>query len=283
MKSMVTLFLCGLFWLAGASNASAQLTAAKAGPVVYGHHHLIVTSVEAHKRFWADTLGGVPTPFGSGELFKFPNVLVLVREGEPSGGTKGTTVNHLGFRVPSVRAVVDKARAAGYSIATRDELSPTMEVTDGVAYIANQDTYIAYVMAPDGVKVEFVENRAQTLPIALHHIHFATQDVDAMKAWYVDMFNATPGMRGSFQAADLPGVNLTYSPSNEPLEGTRGRVLDHIGFEVDNLKDFCKDLESRGVTFDVPYREIEARGVAIAFFTDPFGTYIELTEGYDNY
>jgi catechol 2,3-dioxygenase-like lactoylglutathione lyase family enzyme len=280
MRSMVTLFLCGLFWLAGASNGSAQLTAAKAGPVVYGHHHLIVTSVEAHKRFWVDTLGGVPTPFGSGELFKFPNVLVLVREGEPSGGTKGTTVNHLGFGVPSVRAVVDKARAAGYSIATRDELSPTMEVTDGVAYIANQDTYIAYVMAPDNVKVEFVENKTQNESIALHHIHFAGP-VDEMQAWYVETFGAVAGTRGSFKAADLPGVNLTYSRSAEPLQGTQGRSLDHIGFEVDGLEEFCKKLELLGITFDRPYRKLDGRNLAIAFFTDPFGTYIELTEGLD--
>ena len=40
-----------------------------------------------------------------------------------------------------------------------------------MAYIENQDTYIAFVMAPDNVKVELVEARDQTEPIALHHIH----------------------------------------------------------------------------------------------------------------
>ena len=137
-------------------------------------------------------------------------------------------------------------------------------------------------MAPDNVKVELVENRAQTIPITLHHIHFATQQVDEMKAWYVRTFNAAPGMRGAFQAADLPGVNLTYSSSEETLLGTQSRSLDHIGFEVDGLEAFCRALEAQGVVFDRPYREIEARGIAIAFFTDPFGTYIELTEGLDN-
>jgi hypothetical protein len=38
--------------------ASAQLLAAKDGPVVYGHHHLNVTSIDAHKKFWVETLGG---------------------------------------------------------------------------------------------------------------------------------------------------------------------------------------------------------------------------------
>jgi hypothetical protein len=31
----------------------------------------------------------------------------------------------------------------------------------------------------------------------------------------------------------------------------------------------------------VPYRTVPALGIAIAFFTDPWGTYIELTEGLD--
>ena len=36
-----------------------------------------------------------------------------------------------------------------------------------------------------------------------------------------------------------------------------------------------------GVKLAVPYRTVPALGLAIAFFTDPWGTYIELTEGLD--
>ena len=282
MRIKVVFIVCALFVLAVVSGASAQLTAAQEGPVVYGHHHLNVTSIEEHKKFWVDALGGTTAPFGQRELFKFPNVLVIASERESTGGTKGTSVNHIGFRVPSARAMVDRVRAAGYPIVTREELPPALEVVDGLAYIANQDTYIAYTMAPDNVKVEIVEDRTQSEPIALHHIHFAGP-VDEMKAWYVETFDAAPGMRGSFQAADLPGVNLTYSPSADPVEGTQGRSLDHIGFEIDGLEAFCRKLEAQGITFDRPYREVETLGIAIAFFTDPFGTYIELTEGLDDY
>ena len=283
MKRTLMSILLGLFVLGGVSTASAQLTAANDGPIVYGHHHLNVTDVAAHKRFWGDTLGGAATRFGNSEMFKFPNVLVLLREQVPTGGTKGTTVNHIGFRVPSVRKMVDKVRAAGFPVVTRAELPPSLEVTDGLARIENQDTNIAFVMGPDDTKVELFEDRSMSIPIALHHINFASQNVDEMKVWYVKMFGAEPGMRGSFQAADLPGVNLTWSPSAESLTGTQGRALDHIGFEVENLEEFCKRLEGMGITFDRPYTEIAALDLAIAFFTDPFGTYIELTEGLDKY
>jgi hypothetical protein len=31
-----------------------------------------------------------------------------------------------------------------------------------------------------------------------------------MKVWYVRVFDAKPGKRGNFEAADMPGVNLTF-------------------------------------------------------------------------
>ena len=42
-------------------------------------------------------------------------------------------------------------------------------------------------------------------------------------------------------------------------------------------------LEAKGIEFDIGYREIDSLELKIAFLTDPSGTYIELTEGYDNY
>ncbi len=283
MQVIARVLLTAMFLVVGTNVASAQLTAAKEGPVVYGHHHLNVTNADEHLKFWVDTLGGTTVPLGERKMAKFLNVLIAFTEQAPTGGTKGTTVNHLGFWVPSVRDALAKVRAAGYPIVTREELPPSLEVKDDMAYIADQDTYIAMVMAPDDVKVELVEKRTQSEPIALHHVHFAAEDVDAMKAWYVKTFDAVPGMRGSFEAADLPGVNLTYSPSADPLEGTKGRSLDHIGFEIDGLEAFCKRLEAMGVTFDRPYQVLESLGLAVAFFTDPFGTYVELTEGLDKY
>ncbi|MGE0702645.1 MAG: VOC family protein [Vicinamibacterales bacterium] len=283
MKTTIVTMLAGAAVLLGYSTAWAQLTAARNAPVAYGHHHISATDIAAHKRFWADTLGGTAIKVGTSttEIVRFPNVLVFLADRASTGGTKGTSVNHVGFWVPNIRAAVDKAKAAGYPIVTRAELPPSIEVADDLGHIVDQNTYVAFVMGPDETKVEFVENKTMKEPIALHHIHFAAPDVDAMQAWYAKVFDAKPGMRGSFKAADLPGVNLTYSPSADPVVPTRGRALDHIGFEVDNLEAFCKRLESMGITLDRPYTRVEALNIAIAFITDPWGTYIELTEGLD--
>jgi catechol 2,3-dioxygenase-like lactoylglutathione lyase family enzyme len=246
--------------------------------IVHGHH-LNVTSIAEHKRFWIDALGGTPSGLGNADQIRLSNVLILLREQKPTGGTKGTTVNHIAFQVPGVRTVVEKLRAAGYPIVTKDET--TNPEKDGVAFVANQNDYIAFVMAPDDTKVELVENRQMSAPISFHHVHYFTPDVNAMRDWYVRTFGARPGKRGSFETADLAGVNLTFALSSDRVIGTKGRVLDHIGFDVHDLESFCRKLESTGVRFDRPYTKLADRNMATAFIEDPWGTYIELTEGLD--
>ena len=268
-----------LLWF-GSVPALAQSSWASEGPVVHGHYHLNVTDSPAHERFWGETLGGILTPWLSVKVFKFPNALVFLNDQEPTGGTIGSTVNHMGFWVADARQMVEKVRAAGYPVITERE-RPDANVQDGVVCNERANTCIAYVLAPDDVKVELVENRSQTVPIQHHHIHFNTPNVDELRAWYVEMFDAVPGMNGNFKVADLPGVNLRFSET-EQMSGTQGRSLDHIGFEVDNLEAFVKQLEAKGVVMDRPYMLIEVLDVAIAFVTDPDGTYIELTEGMDN-
>jgi catechol 2,3-dioxygenase-like lactoylglutathione lyase family enzyme len=264
---------------------SAQLTAAKDGPVIYGHHHLNVTSIDAQKKFFVDTLGGVAIKVGTNnlEIVKFPNVLIFFRQVQAApGGTRGTTVNHIGFSVPNLRAMVDKVKAGGYSMITNTEATPDRQVTDDIAGPpAPGGVSIAFAQAPDDIKVEFVEAPKQTMPIALHHVHFFHPANTEMQAWYVKAFGATSRVGGAFPAALLPGVALNFSSSPTPVVGTQGRALDHIGFEVKNLEAFTKTLEASGVKLSVPYRSVPALGIAIAFFTDPWGTYIELTEGLD--
>lgn len=262
--------------------ASAQLPLLRDNNLVYGHHHLSVPSIAEAKKFWVDTLGGTPVTAGRLQMVKFPNVIIIFTERAATGGSKGTIVNHVGFAVPDLRATLDKIKAAGFPIVTRDEVGASQEVKDGIAWIEATRANIAYTMLPEGTKVELVEDTAQKVPVTNHHVHFYTQDIDAMQAWYVKTFGAKAGMRGTFKAADLPGVNLTFGGSADPVAGTRGRAIDHIGFEVKNLEAFCKQLEAQGITFDRPYSFVPQIGFAIAFLTDPWGTYIELTEGMDN-
>jgi catechol 2,3-dioxygenase-like lactoylglutathione lyase family enzyme len=284
MKPTLAL-LCSAVLVGVASTASAQLVAAKDGPIVYGHHHLNTTNVDAQKKFFVDTLGGTLIKVGTNnaEVVKFPNVLIFFRPNQaPTGGTRGTTVNHIGFSVPDLRRAVDKVKANGFQMITKTEVAADRDVKDDIAGPAQAGgASIAFALAQDGVKVELVENKQQPIPITLHHVHFFNPRNADMQAWYVKTFGARSRTGGAFPAADLPGVALNFSPSTDPVVGTQGRALDHIGFEVRNLEEFCKNLEAGGIKLAVPYRKVPALGIAVAFITDPWGTYIEMTEGLD--
>src|SRR5713101_7159092 len=115
MNRVLSPVMLTMLVLAHPSPASAQLSNIEA-PVVVGHIHLNVTSVEAHKEFWVDTLGGTPMKMGPSntDIIKFPDVLVVVRVQAPTGPSRGTAFDHIGFAVPNVRDVVAKARANGF-------------------------------------------------------------------------------------------------------------------------------------------------------------------------
>src|SRR5437667_8018725 len=286
MRRMIVLLFAALLVAGSASIASAQLTFAKEGPIVYGHHHLNTTNMDAQKKFFVDTLGGTLIKVGTNnaEVVKFPNVLIFFRPNQaPTGGTRGTTVNHIGFSVPNLRQAVDKIKADGYRMITREEATGRDVKDDIAGPAAPGGASIAFALGPDDVKVELVESKAQTTPIALHHVHFFNPKNTEMQAWYVKVFGAKPGTGGggAFPAGTLPGVALNFSPSTDPVVGTQGRSLDHVGFEVKNLAEFCKKLEAQGIKLERPYTKVEALGIAIAFIKDPWGSYIELTEGLD--
>jgi hypothetical protein len=94
MRSVIAVPALTLLILAPGSIALAQLVAD--GPVTNGHHHLLVSDVEASKKFWVDALGGVGDTFGGRTtIAKFPNALVFLGAGKPTAGSKGSTVDLL--------------------------------------------------------------------------------------------------------------------------------------------------------------------------------------------
>jgi len=255
--------------LAGAGPALAQLAAPNEAGVSMGHLHLLVQDMDAAKKFWV-TLGGEPSAFGPFIMLKFPGSLVLLKQAEPAGPAAGSVINHVGFQVPNLNKALDDWRAAG--IKTAPGPNPQQ----------------SYVIAPDELlRVEISEIPSLSIPIAFHHVHFflgengpgGANRIPEMQAWYARTFGAKPGKRAHFDAADVPGANLTFSKSDGPTTGTSGRALDHISFEIADLPSFCRQLEATGQKLDVPYTERPDLGINYAFLTDPWGTRIEITQG----
>lgn len=285
MRAVITGILLAVSMTIAPATVLAQLNAT--GPVVNGHHHINVSDADAHMRFWVDTLGGKAGTFGNGTpIAMFPDALVFLREQAPTGPTIGSIVDHVGFSVPDLRAMVDRLSAAGYRLITAQESAPDAQIVDGIRVVPGGGpvTGVAYVLGPDDIKVEVLERRSQDAPIVSDHIHFFSDDAQQMREWYAVMFGATPRPTPGpgFISSDLPGLALNFTQTENSTAGTPGRVLDHIGFEVADLAALVAELEAKGVEFDVPYREIPEIGLALAFVSDPWGTSIELTEGLDN-
>jgi catechol 2,3-dioxygenase-like lactoylglutathione lyase family enzyme len=264
--------------LLAAAPASAQLAPPNAAGVTYGHVHLTVAEMDVHTALWQEHFGAQIVTKGPLTVAKIPNMLIAFQERAPTGPSQGSAMDHFGLKVRDMGAVIAKWRAAGLEVQSE--------------FTGAEGGPNAYLLAPDGVRIELQEDRALSVPFAGYHVHwFTDMNVDVMN-WYARWFGATIRPRGTLQTtADVPGLNLTFAacPDNatpaNPCSPTRGRAIDHIGFEIDNLVEFVARMRAggAGVEFEADPRRIDSIGLTIAYFTDPSGVRVELTEGYDLY
>jgi catechol 2,3-dioxygenase-like lactoylglutathione lyase family enzyme len=248
-----------------AASLSAQTAPANSSGISVGHVHLIVGDPDAQRKLFVDMLGGEVKHAGPLEMWKFPGAFIIIQKARtaPPDGSDGSTVNHFGFLVKSYPEIKAKLTAAGVPFSKDNPQSK--QVT---------------AIFPEKILVEFSEDSSIDVPVKFHHIHVATVDPEGLRDWYVKTFGGDSGKRGAFPAAKFPGGEVDFLKAATAPAPTKGRTLDHIGFEVKGLEEFCKKLEAQGVTFDMKYREMPAlNGLKIAFVVDPVGTRIELTEG----
>jgi len=260
----------------------AQLDAPNAAGVAMGHVQLNVRNVEASKKFFLQ-LGGTPVKWGQIEGIKYPGVIFFFVRAEPTGGTEGSSVDHIGFTAKDAVAMFARMKAQGVKTASN-------------GLNAQGQLYGGYVYSPDGAKIELIERTTLAVPLQFDQVHFFVANPgpgggpawSEVQTWYTKVFgaNATrteltgpaannPASAPMSQSTILT-TNLRFSPAPSSVP-TKGRAMDHIGFEVRNLEAFCKKLEAQGVKLAVPYRMQD--GIGTASLIDPKGTYIQLTEG----
>ena len=254
-------------------SAAAQPAPFNETGVTMGHWHLASKDLEANKKIFLGMGGKLFMP-GGNPLMMFPGVYINLNLGSEKGegGTPGSVVNHVGFIVNNVQEQVAKWKAAGVPV-----LSGTNNRRDQ-----------AFVVTPDGVRMEILEDKAQGVPIRNEHVHFLLPEAEIAKAqaWYAKTFGGKTGTRNNASVVDLPGVQLRFGyPSQDPRQAqtaqvrTRGRVLDHIGFDVKDHAAFVQRLQAEGIKLDEPPRKAPT-GSTITYITDPdpWGTRIELVQ-----
>jgi len=250
--------------------SAAQVAPYNEDGMTFGHVHLNVSDLEAHKALWVEQFGGEVVERGPLTAIKWPDMILILSEREPTAGSMSTVMDHFGFKVRDIEPFLESWREAGLEVQA--------EFT-GAEGFPN-----AYLMAPDSVRVELQEDPELDREVVGYHVHWFTPQYRAVLDWYIDVFGVERFKRGSIETtANAPGQNLSFGDSDDPRLPTRGTAIDHIGFEFEDLDAFVEELEAKGVELDVPVREIPSIGLKIAFLTDPSGVYVELTEGLDEY
>jgi catechol 2,3-dioxygenase-like lactoylglutathione lyase family enzyme len=247
-----------------AGSAAAQPAPYNEVGVTMGHWHLASKDVEANKKLFL-AMGAKMYMPGGNPVMMFPGLYINLNLGtaKGEGGTPGSVVNHVGFIVDNVQQRVAQWKAAGVNVLPGNN--------------NRQDQ--AYVVTPDGVRIEILEDKTQSVPIRNEHVHLSLPEAEIPKAqaWYAKTFGGKAGTRNDAPVVDIPGVQIRFAKADAKQAPTKGRVLDHIGFDVRDHAAFVRKIEAEGIKLDEPVRKAGS-GNTITYITDPWGTRIEIIQ-----
>jgi extradiol dioxygenase family protein len=213
-----------------------------------GHVHLIVKDAQASKQLWLKLLGTAPASDTSLDGVSMPGMYVWFHQAAPTGGTDGSTIRDLGLRVRDLNAVLERAARANL-------------------YSRGTSRKSAYLLAPEKVMLELTEDSQMTSDVAADHIHLIVTDLVSARKWYATRFGNP-----------IPGTRLDFIQSDNPMAPTKGRSVDHIGFEVNNLQTYLVGHEVAETNFEIALKGLPGFRPKPTFLVDPWGTRIELTE-----
>ena len=255
MKPMITLL-------------SLLLVGSYANAAPYDHIHLTATNAQEAVNWYVKHFGGEAGRFdrsGDGTMYPidrvfYDDIAVIFFEREPTGGSVGTGVDHIGFSMSNVEQVVERVVADGGT-----------QLGDFIEFSGMQ---LAFVEDPWGTKIEIIDDPDLR---GTHHLHLSSPDPEGTLAWYGDNFG---GESAQF-AGVLPGLNygniwLLVARAQEAPVPTQGRSMDHLGWQYADLAAASETLKANGVEFTMEPRDY--RGIRIAFAEGPDGVRIELVQ-----
>ncbi len=199
-----------------------------------------------------------------------------------------------------MKATYAKQQAMGTKFFT-----PLTDISDIGGNTGAKDTFFyAYVLGPDNALIE--------LNTASHHrfghLHLFSADPVAAYEWYAKHLGAksrsgrAPSREPRFYrdvqigpsaSFTMDNVNIIIYPIEYPkkayadqwkgkteFDSTRGRVVDHVGFSVDNLSQAIEVLRANGVKVTDEVRSVANGKIKFAFIEGPDKLRIEIVEGH---
>jgi len=163
--------------------------------------------------------------------------------------------------------------------------------------------WYAYVDGPDRAIIELNTSANHNFG----HLHLLSADAVSAGEWYVKHFGVTwrsgkPPSReprfirdvqvGPNASLMMDNVNIIIFPveyarqampewkDRKAFESPKGRVVDHVGFSVENLAAALEKLRNEGVTVTDEIKSVHGAKIQFAFVEGPDKIRIELVEGH---
>jgi catechol 2,3-dioxygenase-like lactoylglutathione lyase family enzyme len=188
---------------------------------------------------------------------------------------------HIGWGAQDMQSTYQQQLGKGTRFAT-----PITDISDMVG--GNRPFFYAYVDGPDHALIELNTARHHNFG----HVHLFSADPPAAGAWYAKQFGFRSLARtqkrvyrdvqiapAAFVTADH--VSMIIYPVEYRGGGfvsTRGRVIDHLGFSVDDLDATLARMRTDGVKVTTQPRTLADGRIKLAFIEGPDQVAIELIQ-----
>ncbi|HEU4387020.1 MAG TPA: VOC family protein [Blastocatellia bacterium] len=281
------------------SRAVHQEQPSSPPPLAHFHHlHLNAADPAAAIRFYTSKFACEKASFlGEDAVWAQKSWLLFNKVKSAPPWELVSAVWHFGWGAEDMKATYQKHLDIGTKFFT-----PITDISDIGGGTATGVFYYAYVEGPDHALIE--------LNTAGHHnfghLHLFSEDPVTAGEWYMKHFglqrrsnrppSRDPRFYRGFQIGPsmslmMDNVNVIIYPvqyskqaygehwnAGQPrISSTKGRVVDHVGFSVDNLKETIERLKAEGVKI---IDMAPARGLKHAFVEGPDYMQIELIEGH---
>jgi catechol 2,3-dioxygenase-like lactoylglutathione lyase family enzyme len=298
---VATMFLLGINPKAGGFEQAKPQEPAPAVTLAHFHHlHLNATDPAAAINFYTSKFDCEKGKFAGllDGVWAQKSWMLFSKASAPPPWELTSAIWHFGWGAEDMKATYQKQLDSGTKFFT-----PLTDISDitGRNPGATGLFYYAYVEGPDRALIE--------LNTASHHrfghLHMFSEDPVSAGEWYTKYFGAVRrgGSREPRFYRDVPigpstslmmdNVNMIIYPiaysrkaypdhwkNQKEMSSTKGRVLDHVGFSVDNLAETIEKLRKDGVKVTDEIKSVAGGKIKYAFIEGPDKIRIELVEGH---
>jgi catechol 2,3-dioxygenase-like lactoylglutathione lyase family enzyme len=287
MTKLAQAFLLVLFVSGNLCAADAPATA----PAHFHHLHLNTTNPAKAIEFYTNTFDCEKARFAGllDAVWAQKSWLLFTEAAAPPPAGIVSAIWHFGWGAEDMPDAYQKQLAKGTQFGT-----PITELFPKFWY--------AYVDGPDHAIIELNTSANHNFG----HLHLLSEDAVSAGEWYKKHFGATwrtgkPPTReprfikdvqiGPNSSLMMDNVNIIIFPveyarqalpewkGRKSFESTKGRVVDHVGFSVDNLAESLERLRKEGVTVTDEMKSAARGKIKYAFIEGPDKIRIELLEG----